>query len=184
VRAPRLIHTARLELSPPSAEDAEDVLARYAGDLAVTRYVGWPRHQSLADTRAFLAFSDDHWARWPAGPYLIRTRSDGQLIGGTGLTFEVPDEAMTGYVLARDAWGHGYATEALGAMVDVARTLGLRRLYALCHPDHRASSHVLEKGGFARDAAWTGRVAFPNLAAGLQDAWRYERLVEGIPVQR
>jgi len=39
--------------------------------------------------------------------------------------------AMTGYVLARDAGGRGYATEALGAMVETARTLGVRRLYAL-----------------------------------------------------
>ena len=48
--------------------------------------------------------------------------------------------AMTGYVLARDAGGRGYATEALGAMVETTRTPGVRRLYALCHHEHRASA--------------------------------------------
>src|SRR5438552_18188698 len=44
--------------------------------------------------------------------------------------------------------GHGFATEALAAMVDLARSTGVHRLYALCHAVHRASAHVLEKCGF------------------------------------
>ena len=49
---------------------------------------------------------------------------------------------MTGYVLAKDAWGQGYATEALRAMVNVARGIGIVSLSALCHPEHQASVHV------------------------------------------
>ena len=88
------------------------------------------------------------WSRWPAGPYLIESRSDHKLLGGTGLGFETPSRAVTGYVLARDAWGNGYATEALTAIVNIAEGLGVVRLYALCHPDHPASARVLEKCGF------------------------------------
>ena len=174
---PATIETARLVLAAPVAADTEPIFHRYASDPEVTRYVGWPRHRSLDDTRAFLAFSDAQWARWPAGPYLIRSREDGRLVGGTGLAFDAPDEAMTGYVLARDAWGHGFATEVLGAMVDLARALGVRRLYALCHPDHRASWRVLEKCGFARERG-SPRTEFPNLAPGvLQDVLCYARLL-------
>ena len=107
------------------------MLERYAGDVEVTRYLGWPRHTSVADTQAFLAVSDAEWSRWPAGPYLLFARDGGQLLGGTGLAFETQERAATGYVLARDAWGRGYATEALQAMVDLARTVRIRRLYAL-----------------------------------------------------
>src|SRR6185295_14710351 len=71
--------------------------------------------------------------------------------------------AMTGYVLAKDAWGRGYATEALSAMVGVAKNSGLRRLYALCHHEHRASARVLEKCDFAREGVLRAHVAFPNL---------------------
>jgi RimJ/RimL family protein N-acetyltransferase len=121
-----------------------------------------------------LSFSASEWGRWPAGPYLIRARSDGRLLGSTGLGFLRPDEAVTGYVLARDAWGKGFATEALGAMVDVSRRIGVARLHALCHPQHRASWRVLEKCGFSRDTSTSEQTEFPNLAPGvLQSVVRY-----------
>ena len=141
----------------------------------MTRFLGWPRHHSIADTQAFLTFSASEWKRWPAGPYLIRSRADRRLLGGTGLSFETPDRAVTGYVLAKDAWGQGYATEALTAMVDLARQTNLALLYALCHPDHRASWRVLEKCGFVRNIEWSQLTEFPNLAPGvLQEVFRYE----------
>lgn len=165
--APPRVETDRLVLAPPGAADAVAIFERYASDADVTRYVGWPRHRSLADTEAFLAFSAEEWARAGAGPYLIRSRLDGGLLGSTGVHMDHAGVAMTGYVLAKDAWGMGYATEALRAMIDVARGMGVGRLYALCHPDHRPSWHVLEKAGFTRDPAWTRQVEFPNLAPGV-----------------
>jgi RimJ/RimL family protein N-acetyltransferase len=152
------------------------IFQRYASDAEVTRYLGWPTHRAVADTEAFLAFSALQWDLDGAGPYLIWARGDGQLLGSTGLGLEPGGQAITGYVLAKDAWGKGYATEALGAVVDVATDIGLGRLYALCHPQHRASWRVLEKCGFERDASWSGQVEFPNLATGImQDVLCYRR---------
>ena len=180
MKAPFRLETARLLLRRPEPEDARAILDRYAGDPEVTRYLGWPRHRSLDDTLSFLRFSEQEWERWPAGPYLICARAgspDARLLGSTGLSFEQPDLAMTGYVLARDAWGQGYATEALTAMVALAGSLGVQRLFALCHPDHRPSYRVLEKCGFARDASWSGQTGFPNLGpGGLEDTLRFELL--------
>jgi ribosomal-protein-alanine N-acetyltransferase len=165
VKAPVEFRTDRLLLRRPHAEDAADIFERYAGDPEVTRFVGWPRHESVADTQAFLAFSDAEWGRSPAGPYLVFTRADGVLVGSTGLAFETPYRAATGYVLARDVWGRGYATEMLHAMVDVAARVGVQRLYALCHPKHRASWRVLEKCGFVREAVLRRYAMFPNLGS-------------------
>jgi RimJ/RimL family protein N-acetyltransferase len=174
--APPRIDTARLVLARPGEDDAGEIFERYASDAEVTRYLSWPTHRSVADTRAFLDWSDGEWARWPAGPYLVRSRDTGRLLGGTGLSFAAPDEAMAGYVLARDAWGRGYATEALGAMIGLAWSLGVVWLFAVCHPAHRASAHVLEKQGFVRDPGWTRRVVFPNLDPGRpQDVLCYAR---------
>jgi ribosomal-protein-alanine N-acetyltransferase len=160
------IETARLVLRRPRRADAAPMFARYAGDPEVTRYLGWATHHRVEDTLAFITFSDAEWGRWPAGPYMIESREDGTLIGGTGLGFETRAQATTGYVLARDAWGRGYATEALIAMRDLARQLRVVRLYALCHPDHQASSHVLEKAGFLREGLLRGYSDFPNLPPG------------------
>lgn len=166
MKAPATIETGRLLLRPPRRDDAAEIFRRYASDADVTRFVGWPRHTSIDQTETFLAFSDAEWERWPAGPYLVCSREAGALLGSTGFSFETESRASTGYVLAKDAWGRGYATEALLAMVDLAPALGVRRLYALCHPDHRASAHVLEKSGFTREGVLSGRASFPNLAPG------------------
>jgi RimJ/RimL family protein N-acetyltransferase len=130
----------------------------------------------------FLKFSDAEWDRWPAGPYLVFARADGALLGGTGLGFETPLRAVTGYVLAKDAWGQGYATEALTAMVDLACRFGIVRLYAICHSEHRASSRVLEKGGFSREGTLRRHTEFPNLSPGEPcDVFCYARILGDVP---
>lgn len=177
MKAPESLQTDRLLLRRPRRDDAPAIFERYASDPEVTRLLGWPRHHSVGETQAFLQMSDNEWQRWPAGPYLILSREDGALLGGAGFTFETPQRASTGYVLAADAWGRGIATEALGAMVRLAPSLGLARLYALCHPDHRASVRVLEKCGFTLEGTLRRHTEFPNLEPGLPaDVLCYARL--------
>jgi [ribosomal protein S5]-alanine N-acetyltransferase len=163
MKATERIETERLFLRKPTLTDAEAIFERYASDAAVTRYLSWPTHRRIEMTQAFLAWSDEDWERWPAGSYLIFERETDRLLGGTGIAFQNPTLAVTGYVLARDAWGQGYATEALEAMVKLARATGVKHLVAVCHPDHRPSTHVLEKCGFLLDEERQDRFEFPNL---------------------
>lgn len=166
MKAPETIETERLLLRRPKQSDAQAVFQRYASDRDVTRYLSWPTHRSVADTLAFLAMSDDEWQRWPAGPYLVLARENGTsgtMLGSTGLFYKSPTRAITGYVFARDAWGKGYATESLQAMVDVADKTGVERLEAICHAEHAPSAHVLEKCGFIREEVRREHFVFPNL---------------------
>lgn len=163
-RAPERLFTPRLVIERPRMADAPEIFERYASDPEVTTYVAFPRHRSVADAEWFIGFSDHEWARWPAGPYLVRDRQSRTLLGSSGLAYETPFRVSTGYVLARDAWGRGYATEALAAMVDVARALGVRRLHALLHVDHDRSARVLEKCGFMDEGVRRRYDVFPNLA--------------------
>jgi ribosomal-protein-alanine N-acetyltransferase len=181
-RAPERLVTDRLVLRRPEPRDTGAIFARYASDLEVTRFMSFPAHKSVDDARAFVASSDAEWARWPAGPFLIESRADGALLGGTGLSFETPTRAMTGYLLARDAWGLGYATEALGAIVVLAAELGVRRLFAVCHTEHRASARVLEKCGFEREGVLRAHSEFPNLQPGEPlDVLCYARVLPATP---
>lgn len=163
MKAPRRFKTDRLILRKPRTADAEAIFAGYAADGEVTRFLAWPKHRSLDATRQFLEFSDAEWACWPAGPYLITLREDGRIIGSTGLAFETPQRASTGYVLAKSLWGCGFATESLRAVIEIARLVGLVRLYALCHTDHAPSWRVLEKCGFSREGILQRYCEFPNL---------------------
>ena len=172
--APEKLLTERLLLRRPLVSDAEAIFSNYASDDAIGRYIAWPIHQSVDDSQAFLRFSESEWGSWPAGPYLMFSRDNAVLLGSTGLDFESATVATTGYVLAREYWGKGYATEAVRAMANLAGRLGVQELYAMCHVEHVASQRVLEKGGFRRGALEKGAFCFPNLSATvLQDVYRF-----------
>jgi [ribosomal protein S5]-alanine N-acetyltransferase len=167
VMAPERLTTARLILRRPLCADAEAIFTRYSADPEVTQFLGWQRHNSIDDTRRFLDFSDEEWGRWHAGPYLIEHLEGPHLLGSTGIHFATPVRAMTGYVLAKDSWGFGYATEALGAIVRLGKELKVHELRALCHPSHVASQRVLEKCGFVCQAKRIEGTPFPNLGPAL-----------------
>lgn len=160
------IFTDRLLLRRPVNADAQAIFDRYASDPVVCRYLAWPRHRNIEDTLAFLDFSDAEWARWSAGPYLIFSKSGSMLYGSTGLAFESGKLASTGYVLAQDSWGKGFATEALLAMCSLAAEIGTEKLYAHVHPDHKLSHRVLEKAAFSLDGTLASEFEFPNLEPG------------------
>jgi RimJ/RimL family protein N-acetyltransferase len=166
MQPPLELRTDRLILRAPNPGDAEAIFTRYAADPEVTRFLGWPRHRSIEDTHAFLESDMVQREEGTGFAYLIVSADDGRLLGSTGLTIEDGHRAMTGYVLARDAWAHGYATEALTAMVGLAfGTLGVWRLYAYCHVAHSVSEAVLARGGFSREGTLRRYAMFPNLGA-------------------
>jgi [ribosomal protein S5]-alanine N-acetyltransferase len=168
--------TPRLRLRRPHGDDAEEVFRRYAADPEVTRYLSWPTHRSVDDTRVFLRSADQGWQDGSNLPYMIERLADGVLLGSTGLHAETPGCYSTGYVLARDAWGQGYATEALAAMLALAFARpDVTRVYALCDAEHRASARVLEKCGMEREGLRRAHTVLPNLSAHPRDMLCYSR---------
>jgi RimJ/RimL family protein N-acetyltransferase len=112
-----------------------------ARNLAV---VPWP--YTLRDAEAFLASPKD-----PVLPsFLIFERTDGapRLVGSCGLARRPSGAVEMGYWIARPFWRQGFASEACGALVDIARTLLLSSLEGSHFIDNPASSRVLEKLGF------------------------------------
>jgi RimJ/RimL family protein N-acetyltransferase len=168
--------TNRLRLRVPQASDAYAIFERYASHPTVTQYVGWPRHKTIQDTLGFLDFSNQQWSQWPIGPLLIEDIGNGRLLGSTGLAYDSSMVASTGYVLAQDSWGQGYASEALAAMVMLAKSHRVERLYALCHAEHEPSRRVLERNHFDLESILSKHVVFPNLGIEQpQDVCCYSR---------
>ena len=63
------------------------------------------------------------------------------------------DTGMIGCFLTPEHWGYGYATEIIHALIDCCfDELHLHRVNALCHPENRASWHMMEKCGMRREA--------------------------------
>jgi ribosomal-protein-alanine N-acetyltransferase len=160
---PRELRAERILLRAPRAEDAAVIFARYASDAQVTRFLCWPSHRSVDDTRAFLSVAMRQWNEGTGFAFLIESRDGARLIGSVGLTMNEPHCATTGYALASDAWGHGFATEALCALMKNAfEAPFLMRVQALCHTAHAASENVLEKSGFVREGILRRHTVFPN----------------------
>jgi len=127
----------------------------YASDPAVVEFLPWGPNTD-DDTRQFLADATVARAATPRRQWdlAIVLTSDVRLIGGCRLhvTDAGAGEADVGYALARHAWGHGYAAEAVRALVGFAfARLGIWRVWAVCEPANPASARVLEKAGLRRE---------------------------------
>jgi RimJ/RimL family protein N-acetyltransferase len=87
------------------------------------------------------------------GLLTIRRRAEGDAIGYCGLVVGRAslDEPELAYELLRRAHGHGYATEAAGAVLAAAFATGRRRIWATVRPWNAPSLRVLDKLEFRRD---------------------------------
>jgi len=119
--SPRLT-TKRLTLDPPTQADLGTYQAFYAAsDTKVGAYRGG---RTDAKIRAILQHDVAHW-RKGFGIWMLRL-TDGQTIGGTGLTHadDWNTHELTWWLLP-DHRGHGYAFEASRAVITFAyKTLG------------------------------------------------------------
>jgi ribosomal-protein-alanine N-acetyltransferase len=92
--------------------------------------------------------------------WTMRSLGDGQFIGTCDLS-EIDRRhrrAEVGFMLGREAWGQGYASEAMQAVLSYAATQGLRRLLARTHLGNRRSESLLEKLGFVEEGMLRGHV--------------------------
>lgn len=134
--------TRRLRLRPPERDDA-DAVRRLRQDAAVMRYLGG----AVDDAEARLRFARDlrHWDEHGYG--LCVVEAGGAFAGLAGLRHFEGDPDLS-YLLVRERWGEGLATEAAGACLawgfDV---LGADLVRAMTDPGHRASQRVLTKAG-------------------------------------
>jgi ribosomal-protein-alanine N-acetyltransferase len=165
-KLPSRIETERLVLRRPQSSDASEVYSRYASDAEVAKYMSWPRHPTLEVTQQVVDLWVKQWEGISGGAFLITEPSSGEILGSTGFDLSNRFVASTGYVLARDCWGKGYATEALGAIVSLATDCGVQRLYAYCHYEHERSARVMEKRGFQLEGRLRNYMEFPNLSPG------------------
>jgi RimJ/RimL family protein N-acetyltransferase len=140
--------TARLSLHAIDELEARRIHDRapQSGDAWAADY---PFEGDLAAIGSFLRATERNGDQRPFGYYQIRRQSDGLAIGGVGFKGP-PDGGVVeiGYGLVPSARGQGYATEALGALVQIAAGLGVATIRADTDLDNVASQRTLEHAGF------------------------------------
>ena len=170
---PDKLSTARLVLRRPVPDDAVAIFESYGNDPVVARFMSW-RPQGLEGVRTFLRRCDEAWADGSTYPWAIMLGGE-RLIGTIELRL-VGHRAEIGYALAQEAWGRGYASEAAGAVVDLALAMpGVCRVWAYHDVENLASGRVLERTGMEREGllrAWV----IPPIIGEPRDCWVYGRV--------
>ena len=142
------LSTTRLTLRPLAETDAPTLLELLStGD--VLRYFPNPAPPDRVRVDRIISHHLGMWAERGLGWWALELCARPGLIGCAGLEF-LPEtgETEVAYLLGRDYWGQGLATEAARAALQYGfEVLRLPSIIGLVHPENRASSHVLEKLG-------------------------------------
>lgn len=167
------METARLLAARPRPEDAEglaSVLAEPAvGDWLWPGDLGGPR--TAEQTAAIVARDVEAWDRDGWGPWIVRDRATGGVLGRAGLArTRIEDRSVieVAWLLTSARWGEGLATEAAREGIRAGfDDLGLDELVAIALVENRASRAVMRKLGMVeeREIAHAG---LPHVLARLR----------------
>jgi RimJ/RimL family protein N-acetyltransferase len=148
---PRVV-TPRLVLRGLKEEDFETYAVMMA-DPVITRYLGDGQPLNRADSWRQLATFLGHWALRGYGVWGVEHRETGAFMGRVGcLNPEGWPGFEIGYTLDRPFWGQGFATEAVRASLNYARTVCRQdRVISIIRPANLPSIRVAERLGARPD---------------------------------
>jgi RimJ/RimL family protein N-acetyltransferase len=159
--------TERLVLRPPHDDDIPDLAALAANRRIAEMLARMPHPYGVSEARAFIEMS----RRPPAAGcvYAVTIAETGAFIGSAGLNGTERGLEL-GYWIGEPYWGHGYATEAAHALVDLAfRVTDIPVLHVACRVINGASRRVIHKCGFQ----YAGQGMMDSIAAGRTPTERY-----------
>ncbi len=140
--------TSRLQLHAIDVAEAERIVARQAGpdDAWVPDF---PFEGDIGAVGGFLRTTAEHGEQRPFSYYRITRLADGRAIGGIGFKGQPENGTVEiGYGLVPSARGHGYAAEAVVALLTVAAEHGVSKVVADTTLDNIASQRTLIRAGF------------------------------------
>ena len=143
-----ILRTPRLELREFTEADLP-ALHRILQEPGIFQYFPNPCAPSLERVQRMIQEQVEQYRQWGFGEWAVEQKDKPGLLGWCGLNYlPETDEYEVAYLLSRNAWGNGYATEAATASLNYGFSeVGLSRIIALVHPENLASRRVAEKIG-------------------------------------
>lgn len=143
------LETDRLRLRKISFKDLADMHA-YTTSKKVTKYIPFPTHKSIEDTRKFIDYVLEQYHIQKKLFWGVELKETQTLIG----TIEfvsldlIHNKAEIAYLLSDCYWGKGIMSEAAAEIIKFGfQTLQLTRIEARTFKENIASQKVLEKVG-------------------------------------
>jgi ribosomal-protein-alanine N-acetyltransferase len=154
-----ILETERLRLEPLIPEDAAHVFT-IVDDPEVMAYWDSPEIDDPDVVAEIVRGQVESMHAGRAVHWAMRSLADGLFIGACDLT-EIDRRhrrAEVGFMLGREAWGHGYALEAMRTVTAYAAVSGIRKLVARTHLGNRRSENLLQKLGFKEEGLLRGHI--------------------------
>jgi ribosomal-protein-alanine N-acetyltransferase len=148
------MQTRRLRLREFSMADAPALFEILADHDAMRWFGSEPLVHLGQAERLIEAFAGWRHLPSPGTRWAIERRSDGALIGSCGLFKwnRAWRNCVVGYELSRNAWGRGFMTEALSAVLAWGFDhMELNRVEAQVHPKNAPSLALLRRLGFSEE---------------------------------
>lgn len=164
--------TERLILRRYQEKDLQDLFA-YLSDAKVVEYEPY-KPMTLEEAKENL-----QWRIETDEMIAIELKGSHKMIGNVYLGKREFESLEMGYVLNRNFWGQGYASESCRALIQQAFSQGIHRIYAECDPRNRNSWKLLEALGFQREAHFRKNVYFWKDESGKgiwKDTYVYAKL--------
>lgn len=143
-----LIETERLILRKFRESDFEDY-AQIFSNPEITKYIGDGKAMTNSQAWMSMAAIFGHWQLRGYGILAVEERASKVVVGRIGfLNPEGWPGFELGWILNRNYWGKGYATEGAKALLDYAfQELKRDRVVSLIHPGNIRSIRVAERLG-------------------------------------
>jgi len=155
-----ILETKRLTLRGHRRTDFDSVAAMW-GDLEVARHISG-KPSTREESWARLLRYGGLWQFLGFGYWVVEEKASGRFVGEVGLAnfqreMDPPlgDLPEAGWVLAPWAHGKGYATEAIGAVLDWSDANLKTPVVCILAPENPASLRVAEKSGFVKQGEGT-----------------------------
>src|SRR5262245_8806645 len=144
------VETSRLRLRELTHEDA-GFIRELVNDPAWLRFIGDRNVHTLDDARGYVdKIREGSYARHGFGLWVAESSETAEALGLAGLIRRDSLEHVdVGFAFLEGHRGRGYAREAVGAVLTLARErFGLTKVVAIADTDNVASHRVLEDSGF------------------------------------
>ncbi len=144
-----VIETDRLRVRSFEASDF-DSLALLMSDADTMKYTGFKQPQSKEKVRDLLSGWQKEGLQ-KTGVWCVESKNTGDFVGWVMLKPTNSETPELGYMIRRQSWGHGYASELVAGLLNYAfKGLNLTRVVAVTSLQNTASVRVLEKSGMKR----------------------------------
>jgi RimJ/RimL family protein N-acetyltransferase len=148
-----VLETERLILRKMSAGDHQNVKEMLSSpDTTADCEHMYPTKREITE---WIVRQINRYSRETAGYFIAIDRETGKIVGQTGLMWnDIKGRRCleVGYILKKEHWGKGYASEGAAACIEYGFELfGVNKIYAVIRPENARAAAVAERIGMKLD---------------------------------